>query len=74
MPRLDRRNRAHRAPLNYRQTTVLLTPADDDSLNEEAERMGVTRSAVVRLALRDWIGSASGQSRSASARTLSGDE
>lgn len=68
MPRVESSKNSNRRTMSYRQTTVLLTPDDDESLNAEADRMGVTRSAVVRLALRSWIldGSDSAPSRSAS--------
>jgi hypothetical protein len=75
MPRLDRINKSGRAPMDYRPTTVHLTPSDDALLTTEAERMGVTRSAVVRLALRSWAmdGSESAPSRNASEKRSASD-
>lgn len=75
MPRVERSKNSNRRAMTYRQTTILLTPDDDDSLNAEADRMGVTRSAVMRLALRSWAmdGSESAPSRSASEKRSASD-
>lgn len=61
---------------SYQQTTMCLTPADDELLNRTADEMGVTRSAVLRLALRSFAldGMPSAPSRSASAKRSSSDE
>ena len=65
--------------MDYRPATINLAPEDDEMLDREADRMGITRSAVMRLALRSWAmdGSESAPSRSASdkrsARDATGD-
>ena len=76
MPRLDRIRKSGRKPVDYRPATINLAPEDDELLDREADRMGLTRSAVMRLALRSWAmdGSASAPSRSASGTTSRGSE
>jgi predicted transcriptional regulator len=55
--------------MDYRPTTINLTPELDDALDREAAAMGVTRSALMRIALQAWIqdGSTPGRSPPASA-------
>jgi hypothetical protein len=67
MPRQPNVRKGRRAAMDYRHTTVLLSPELDDALDREAADMGVTRSAVVRLALQSWIADGSGSDRSRSA-------
>ena len=76
MPRLERTRKAARKPMDYRAATINLAPEDDELLDREADRMGVTRSAVMRLALRSWAmdGLDSAPSRSASGTTSRGSE
>lgn len=74
MPSQNRPRNTQRKPMEVRQTTVCLTPEDDELLTAQADKMGVTRSAVVRLALRSWAldGSDSAPSQRTSGSTSRG--
>lgn len=76
MPRLESTKKGSRRPMDYRQTTISLTPEIDDQLDAEADRLGLTRSAVVRLAIQAWVtdGALSGSSPSGSGSNSRGND
>lgn len=55
MPTVKRQRRVPQsAGQDFIATTIRLTPDIDSALTTEALRLGLTRSAVVRLALMAW--------------------
>lgn len=76
MPRLPRTHKSSRSAMDYRPATINMAPKDDELLDRTAEEMGLTRSAVMRLALRSFAldGMPSAPSRKASAQRSASDE
>lgn len=62
--------------MDYRPATINLAPSDDELLDRTADEMGVTRSAVMRLALRSFAldGAQSAPSRNSSATNSTDDD
>lgn len=57
MPRVrSARKRVSKPGMDYVVSTVYLTPELDAALDDEARRLGLNRSATLRMALASWVG------------------